>query len=420
MPPKKRGIRRRQGLVHRPDDEVPELLEGSDDEAPVAKAAPLRPGLRRRVGVHVRQSAESATEPSETTRRAGGIRSRQGLNKSSASSRGAASSRATAATSTEKPFNDFLKKKFADGRLQATEVEEAFRTAAQQGVTGAPNLSSPNWPQNLQRSLMAAWGNVEGAPEIQFRMIPTKLGLIPHPFLLPHEFFGALHASKPAFFSKSVSGPIGAARRFWENMSGTDFVRQHPHMADIDTSKLVPLGMHGDAGKFSNQDNLYIFTWNSLLGECPQGSSRFLMTAIRKSIMLPETVDAIAKVLGWSFNVLLTGLTAALDENEEPLPGQQKFIAARWKGVLTKVRGDWEFYKSVFKVPDWSHLGRMCFLCAAVGSNDSPLRYSRTDARAPWRRTRQAHESLVRWCLAHEIPIAAFSATSKDFAQSVS
>ena len=96
-----------------------------------------------------------------------------------------------------------------------------------------------------------------------------------------------------------------------------------------------------------------VFTVNSLLGEGPTKSTRFLMTAIKKSLIGPGTIEAIAKLLGWSFNVLLTGVEPALDENGDPLPsgGAPQYLAGGYRAVLVKVHGDWEFYNSAFGVP---------------------------------------------------------------------
>ena len=59
-------------------------------------------------------------------------------------------------------------------------------------------------------------------------------------------------------------------------------------------------------------------------------------------------------------------------------------------------------------VPHWKALGRMCWLCEVVGDPDHPLKYSRTDRHAPWRRTRQSHAAFLRWATTEGAGIAAF------------
>ena len=399
MPPKQGGgIRQRLGLVGRARGLAPEL----EDVPPEPPAR--RGGIRRRVGlVEERGAGEGAgsshdERPPEMPGRRGGIRRRLNVDEPPLST-----------SDPSLPLNANMRRSFASGELSATKIESIFRDAAAQGAQSTPKLSSPAYPQNLQRSLMAAFGTPAGAPDIEFRMIPTTLGVIAHPFLFPHRFFASLYASQSAFWTKSVSGPIGAATRFWQRMESSRFVKDHPHLAGVDWATLLPLGMHGDSGKFSHYDSLFVVTFNSCLGEGPTKSTRFLMTAIKKSLIVPGTIDAIARVLGWSFNVLLTGLEPMIDELGNPLPpSDARYLAGGFKGVLVKVRGDWEFYNSVFKVPHWKSLGRMCWLCGAVGDPNNALKYSRTDARSPWRATRVSHQAFLRWCRAEGAGIGSF------------
>ena len=68
------------------------------------------------------------------------------------------------------------------------------------------------------------------------------------------------------------------------------------------------------------------------------------MTVIRKSSIVPGTLEAIARICGWAFNVMLTGIQPATDEHGKTLPSQgEEFLADGWRGVLTSIRGDWDF-----------------------------------------------------------------------------
>ena len=400
MPPKGSGVLQRLGLLGSAASAAPPPEPPQSPEPEPAEPPARRGSVRRRMGLLPEREVASGSQdvrPIETGRR-GGIRRRLNLDT------------AAPVTSDENlPLNRNMRQSFATGELSAKKIESIFRDAAVQGATNTPQLSSPAYPQNLQRSLVAAFGSPVGAPEIEFRMSPTTLGIIPHPFLFPHRFFSSLHASQPAFWARSVSGPIGASSRFWQRMESTRFVRDHPHLDGLDRSKLVPLGMHGDAGKFSHYESLMVFTFNSLLGEGPTKSTRFLMTCIKKSLICEGTIEAIAKLLGWSFNVLLTGVEPVMDENGNALPsGAARYLAGGYRGVLVKVRGDWEFFNTIFMVPHWKSLSRMCWLCMAVGDPNSALKYSRTDAGAPWRATRCSHQTFLRWCRAEGAGIGAF------------
>ena len=78
-------------------------------------------------------------------------------------------------------------------------------------------------------------------------------------------------------------------------MQDSEFVRQHPILKQDNWDITVPCGMHGDAGAFSKQESVYLFTFNSLLGAKANGK-RFIFTLIRKSQMVRGTMDAIMKI----------------------------------------------------------------------------------------------------------------------------
>ena len=113
------------------------------------------------------------------------------------------------------------------------------------------------------------------------------------------------------------------------------------------------MGFYGDAGAYSDNNSLYVFTWNSLMGTGPTMAKRFLCTCIKKSDMVEGTEEALFEVLAWSFNVLLTGIWPTTDwlgrTCTDGHPGQ--YLANGLRGCLTQVRGDWEFYCSVFQFP---------------------------------------------------------------------
>ena len=302
-----------------------------------------------------------------------------------------------------------MKRKFSDGTLSATEIEEIFRGAAAQGAEDVPTLSSANHPQNLQRSLFSAFGLPTGAPEIDFRYIPTASGNVAHPFMLPHRFFKSLYHERKSFWNRAVRGPIGVAAQFWAKMNDHPFVREHPYLEGVDRSKLLGLGLHGDAGSYSHNNSLYVFTWNSVTGDGQTLDTRFLMTLIRKDQIVPRTIDAIAKILGWSFNVLLTGIDPATDEGGRTIPsGGESYLADGWRAVLVRVRGDWEFYTSIFGAPHWGVVDRMCWLCGAVGDDDSHLCYTHCGEHASWRTTRVTHAQYLADLAARDEPVPAW------------
>ena len=204
-------------------------------------------------------------------------------------------------------------------------------------------------PKNMARAMVNALGVPAGAPSFEWFDIPFKNGIRPHPFLLPHLFFKSLHTHDKARWIRAIRGPRGAARQFWESMAATPFVRQHPELPKGDWSKTIPLGMHGDGGSFSKQDQLYVISWNSLLGVGPTIAQRFLLTVVREKEMSDGTLDGIFEIMAWSLNVLLRG--------EEPrgrwdVPARGSGgLCDGYRAALCQIRGDWAFLRKGIQFP---------------------------------------------------------------------
>ena len=291
-----------------------------------------------------------------------------------------------------------MKKDWGKGKVTSAQVQENVWGAVAQGARGMDKLAAAGGsgknPQNMQRALISAFGMPMGAPRFTWIEIPTKAGRVAHPFLLPHLWFSALYHHRPELWKRSVEGDAGAAKAFWQSMSDTAIVREHPGLPPCDWERCIPIGFHGDASAFSHQDSLYAFIWNSLIGVGSTTAKRFLFTVVKKSQSDPDTMQAIFKVFAWSMNVLLTGLTPDTDWLMRPLSGGGSYLAGRWKGALVQVRGDWQFYCEVFGFPQWNGAKRMCWMCKA-SSTIRHLRWTACGADAGWRATRQTHESYV-------------------------
>ena len=187
-------------------------------------------------------------------------------------------------------------------------------------------------------------------------------------------------------------------------MASTPIVRHHPSLSPEDRHRTLPLGLHGDEGSFSKQDSLFVFTFNSLLCDGATMAKRFVMAIIKKSDMVPGTLDKMMAILSWSFNVALAGLSPQISFDGEAIE-DPTYLAGRWRGSLIQVRCGWEFYKTIFNFPAWNAAEQMCWLCRASGRGE--LRFSACGADAAWRRTRQTHEMYVADIAAagQELPI---------------
>jgi len=186
-------------------------------------------------------------------------------------------------------------------------------------------------------------------------------------------------------------------------MAGTDFLRQHPVLDRELLPFTVPIGLYGDAGAFSHNDSLMVFTWNSLLGVGSTMEKKFLMTCVKKSDLCPETYDDMLAIMSWSFNVMVTGVWPAVDWHDRELPPRPEFLAGRFRGCLCQIRGDWEFYATLFKFPKWNNALRMCWLCDASASGR--LAFSKMGPTAPWRDTRRTHETYMARLAAEGSPV---------------
>ena len=193
-----------------------------------------------------------------------------------------------------------------------------------------------------------------------------------------------------------MAGPANACQEFWHAMKDNIFVRQHPALPAARWPMTIPLGMHGDGGAFSKQDSLYIISWNSLIGQGSTASKRFLFTVFRKSEMVDGTLDAVFRVLAWSFNLMLEGKWPKKNYHGRAMANGGKDIAGGWRAALCQVRGDWAFYTEVFRFPAWNSAERMCWLCRA---SSTIRRLSWADSRpgAGWRGTRWSHETYLEF-----------------------
>ena len=356
MPPKRKGgIRQRLGIAQRP-------VPPRDD---VPDAMPVQPPHRR-----------------------GGIRARMHAAKSKAKRSILRQEEAKG------PLVKTLKRKWGLGKISAKDVAEIFHGAKQQGASNVPTLSSLDQPQHLHRSLVAAFGHPQGAPEFFWAEIPTKGGPTMHPFLLPHLWFAALFVGLPDLFRSSVRGAGNAAKKYWQKIQHTEFFQKHPGLSSEHLERTIPIGMHGDGGAFSHQDSLFVLTWNSLIGGGNTRANRYLMTILKKSEMVDATLPAVMEILAWSFNVMLTGLMPVLDWLGRTIEAAG-YLAGGFRACMGQLRGDWEFFTVLCQFPKWNEKLRMCWKCQAEGNNESELKYSRFDRYAPWRATRLTHELYV-------------------------
>ena len=322
------------------------------------------------------------------------------------------------------PLVESLKKDWAKGMISAVQVQRYAMGASQQGAEQVAALSkagsSGRHAQNVHRSLMRLFGIPDECPEMLWVYLPTKRGIIPHPVLLPHRWFVALASKRSELFASAVRGPDGGCREYWDKVSGTPFKDSHPSLDDRLLSKTIPLGFYGDAGSYSHQDSLYCFTWNSLLGEGQTMSKRFVCTVVRKSDLVANTFDELFRILSWSFNVILGGIWPSEDWLGRPLTENngKYLVAGGVRGCMAQVRGDWEFFCSIFAFPKWNEATNMCWMCGA--SSSGPLTFADCSRDAPGEGPAEHMSPMSRSCGRMTRSCLCFSDALVGFAWSVS
>ena len=127
-------------------------------------------------------------------------------------------------------------------------------------------------------------------------------------------------------------------------MANTPFVQEHPVLHPGVFRDTIPIGMHGDAGGFTEHESLIVLSWNSLLGTGSTRSKRFLFTVLLKKECTRATLEKVFQIFAWCVNSMLTGLMPKHDWEQMPLPGGGDSMAGGWRACLTHCRGDWQWY----------------------------------------------------------------------------
>ena len=195
-------------------------------------------------------------------------------------------------------------------------------------------------------------------------------------------------------FDEAIRGPADAAKVFWDTLADTSMVKDHPALPQRRRPRIIPLGLHGDAGAFTKQDSLLVLSWNSLIGGGHGFARRFVFAIVRKTDLTPETLDTLWTVFAWSMNALLTGVAPEEDWDGRALASGGEYIAGGFRGALVQVRGDWEFNCQIFKFPYWHESSMMCWQCRA-SNTILELLWSDAGPAAGWRRTRWSHAEYV-------------------------
>jgi hypothetical protein len=228
-----------------------------------------------------------------------------------------------------------------------------------------------------------------------------------HGALLPHEVFHHVH-QHPALFERLFTGGQQSLEAWWrgEEQADSCWYRDHPVIARVpDSSKRVPVGMHGDDAGVYGEQQVLCLTWGSVVSQLPTLDNRILFSMIRVSDILQDVQDTtrrtLFQVMQWSFAAASAGVFPYCDHAGRPFgvdyhPRRAALAGKRIAGDFvccwSEMRGDWKFLQQALRLKQYYLTNYTCHLCRAHRRirrlratnyrRDAHLRCTRVDCRA--------------------------------------
>ena len=141
--------------------------------------------------------------------------------------------------------------------------------------------------------------------------LPYKKGNHMQKFLLPHEVFASIFDNYYETFQNVLVGPPGYLQDFWRT------AKQHPclslHPAVADTSKQIPIGMHGDGVPITGKGKIWcrsawVYSWASLLSQASTKDKQFFIGMVWDTLQGEKTMDTFLALVSWSIKYLQLGI----------------------------------------------------------------------------------------------------------------
>ena len=218
--------------------------------------------------------------------------------------------------------------------------------------------------------------------------------------LLPHEVLGSIFRFNEALFNKLFLPSTEALEGFWNREADGEWRRMHPRAGtEVPFCRCIPLGLWGDDATFNKRDKLLALLWNSVLKE---PSTRIPCGALHYKRIVPTiTVNALYKVLAWSFTAAASGRYPARDHaGKEFEPGSERATLAGkqlvdgYLFVYSETRGDLPYQIATFGWPGFAHSVRCCHLCHASKTIPN-LWYTDVRREAPHKQTQISHREYM-------------------------
>ena len=141
--------------------------------------------------------------------------------------------------------------------------------------------------------------------------LPYKKGNQMQKCLLPHEVFASIFHNYFETFKNVLVGPPGYLQDFWRSSKQHPCMSLHPALAD--TSKQIPVGMHGDGvpivgkGKIWSK-SAWVYSWASLLSQAPTKDKQFYIGMVWDTLQGENTMDTFLALVSWSIKYLQLGI----------------------------------------------------------------------------------------------------------------
>ena len=200
--------------------------------------------------------------------------------------------------------------------------------------------------------------------------------------MLPHELFGTLFDHKPEVFHSTFC--TEGLAEWWAHQDPERMARQG---ADGDPQCLIPVQLYGDNVAVCKTISTLVMLWKSC-SSFRQPALQSLLPASSTCLRHTDrmSLEAVFRVLRWSFVVMASGVWPATDHRGQAWPegswrrtaGESgKRLAGEYRALWWESVGDWEWIAATFgfDVCRWYYnCVEICHRCPA-STRDGPLFY---------------------------------------------
>lgn len=217
-----------------------------------------------------------------------------------------------------------------------------------------------------------------------------------HPCLLPHELIGAAFAAGGAVW-ESCFGKSADVAAFWQHVLST-----HDDADWYDDMHVrIPICLHGDGAPCFNGQSIMHFCFSSPLASGDALASRFVVTSIPNSLLVPGvTVQQVLNLIQWSITIAAAGRYPERGFRDEVLKGHRATLACQqisgqWKVAFYGLKGDLEWLRLALGWVQNYNCNLCCPRCRAT-KNNLACHYTDVREASNWHATMFTEDELNR------------------------